>query len=81
MAIVRGEQNQWQTGGINGRAHAIEMCGSQVKIMALCDTEDTANLLVEALKLLKDIHDLGACAASPRSSDRVAQLLERAGLV
>lgn len=90
MTVVSGEKNSWQTGEINGRAHAIEMCGSftghAVRSVAFCDSETTAQLLVEALRILKHSHDKGCVysyepGSGFKENTEIKALLERAGLL
>ena len=80
MSVVIGNQNNWQTGNINGAPHAIEKCGSHpdltVRAVAFCQDEATASLLVDALKYIKQIHD-----ANPTRSETAKAILERAGLI
>lgn len=94
MTVVRGEHNSWQTGA-SPEATAIEMCGSYtghaVRAVAFCDTPKTAKVLVEALALLKRMHDhwidpskednLGRSGTINEDMLAAGRLLERAGLV
>jgi hypothetical protein len=76
MTQVLGPHCLWQTGQINGRPHAIEKVQSQVTPVAYCDSAETAELLVDALKIVHDNFKL-----YPNESPWVRALLERAGLI
>jgi hypothetical protein len=78
MSVIEGKHNSWRTGGVNG--HTVQKCGSHtghaVHDVAFCDTAETANIFVDALQMLKQMHDL-----NPERSAKIKALLDRAGLL
>ena len=84
MSVVSGK-NTWQTGEVNGAPHSIEMCGSwtghTVRAVAFCKDETTAVLLVNALKLLKEVDGNLHDCSPPSLQAEVSALLQRAGII
>lgn len=76
MPVVNGERNSWQCRG----SHVIKKVGSHtggaVITVALCDKRETAELLIDALKLLKTMYDLDRSGEGD-----LYDLLQRAGII
>lgn len=63
--------------------HIVAKCGSHtghvLNAVAFCDSRETAEVLVDALALLKEFHDHGYLTGGDH--DKAKAILERAGLV
>ena len=76
MTVVNGERNSWQCRG----SHVIEKVGSHtggmVVTVALCDSRETAELLIEAMALIKKAYDV-----NPTRTASYKDFLQRAGII
>lgn len=80
MTQILGPQNILQTGTVNGSPHAIEKIGSHtghsVRAIAYCDSAETAEMFVEAIRMLRGMYEM-----NPRNGERIKALLEKAGVL